>query len=123
MRYHAGVVEFFIAGSSVVVLMLLAWIPQALAPQTLFFTSLSLVLLGLLFGIPSGLMYHLRLIQRLRRRIQPGARWWLHPVSLHQHLSDADRRQVMPWFYIGASSMMVILLGCALLLLMSINLA
>jgi hypothetical protein len=35
---------------------------------------------------------------------------------MHQHLSPALRRRVMPWFYAGAAGFFVALAGCAVVL-------
>ena len=87
----------------------------ALAPWWwLFGAGLALVGLGLAVGVPAGFYYHLRLWRALRPRLELGAAFWLHPVSFHPQLTDAEKKRVMPWLYLGGAGFIVALVGCAL---------
>jgi len=70
---------------------------------------------GLLFGVTTGLWYHIVLAKALvaAKAHTPG--WWLRPVSLHERLDEAGRRRVMPWFYAGAAGFVVTVVGLILL--------
>jgi len=91
---------------------LFAWIPW----QTQLWLGVVLVALGAAGSFPTGALYHLRLYQALRRGGSAPRGWWLHPTALHDRLDPADRRTVMPWFYAGATSFVLVLLGGALTL-------
>ncbi len=73
--------------------------------------------LGMLFGVPAGFWYHLRLREALLRRPPLPDRWWLHPTRYHPDLDDSDRERVFPWFYLGAAGFMVSMLGALLTML------
>jgi hypothetical protein len=87
----------------------------AFAPWPLLLEAAALAtLLGMLVGLPSGLLYHLRLRAAL---LQAGAlppRWWLEPVRLHERLEPATLRRVLPSFYVGAAGFLLCALGCVL---------
>jgi hypothetical protein len=70
--------------------------------------------LGLLGGGGAGLVYHAALRAALRRLGRDTAGWLWKPVSLHQHLDEANRRHVLPWFRLGAVGFFVCLIGIAL---------
>jgi hypothetical protein len=77
--------------------------------------GLILTALGLVVGVPTGMLYHVRLRAALAAGGPLPARWWLHPTPLHERL-DADRRRwVMRPFYAGAAGFLAILLGCGLM--------
>jgi hypothetical protein len=68
---------------------------------------------GLLFGVSTGLWYHVVLARVLLRARAFTPRWWLRPASLHERLDEAGRRCVMPWFYAGAVGFVVTVVGLA----------
>jgi hypothetical protein len=76
---------------------------------------------GLLFGVTTGLWYHVVLAKALVAVKAHTPRWWLRPVSLHDRLDAAGRRRVMPWFYAGAVGFVVTVLGLTLLGLGIVN--
>jgi hypothetical protein len=84
----------------------------ALGAEALLAVAVWLVGLGLVVGAPASLGYHLALRARLARRGLLPRRWWLHPTALHERLDDADRRAVMPWFYVGAFGFLLSVTGC-----------
>lgn len=65
---------------------------------------------GMAVAVPAGVLYHWALYQALRPRLPP--RWWWSPVALNKRLTPAQWRRVRPWFYLGAVSFGVALLGC-----------
>lgn len=70
-----------------------------------------LTLVGLLGGGGAGIIYHLKLHQALLR-LGCGTRGWLlKPVSRHGLLDEAARRQVLPWFRLGAAGFVVCVAG------------
>lgn len=68
-------------------------------------------LLGLIFGLPGSIGYHVALARVLASRGALPPRWWLNPTALHGQLTSAERRVVMPWFYTGAAGFVVVVLG------------
>jgi hypothetical protein len=71
--------------------------------------------LGMALGIPTGLLYHVRLYSALRSRDVLPRDWYWRPVGYHRHLDDTDRTRVMPWFYLGAGGFLFIVLAVVIL--------
>lgn len=66
---------------------------------------------GLVGGGGAGIVYHLALRDALVR-LGAGTRGWLwSPVSRHRLLDDRGKRQVLPWFRLGAAGFFVCLAG------------
>ena len=42
--------------------------------------------------------------------------WW-QPSKTHDLLEARDRSGVMPWYYIGAASFVIVILGCVFALI------
>jgi hypothetical protein len=83
-------------------------VPEAMW-QLLFGSIFALV--GLVGGGGAGIVYHLAL-RRTLVRLGSGVRGWLwSPVSLHHLLDDRGRREVLPWFRVGAAGFVVCLAG------------
>lgn len=82
-----------------------------------FFAGLALLALGGLIGIPASALYHVQLRRSLSPRQALPPRWWLSPVDLHGRLLAPERRAVMPWFYAGAASFVLMVLGGLLALI------
>lgn len=76
--------------------------------------GLVLTALGLLVGVPTGTLYHVRLRTALAANGPLPARWWLHPTQLHERIDAARRTWVMRPFYAGAAGFLAILVGCGL---------
>ena len=71
------------------------------------------VVLGLGLGIPTSLVYHVRLARVLAARGELPPRWWLAPTRLHERLRGAERRAVLRWFFLGGAGFVITLAGCA----------
>jgi hypothetical protein len=82
----------------------------------LLYAGAGVLAVGLTVGVAAGGVYHVALFRALSPHgtLRPG--WWWRPTSLHERLSPALRRRVMPWFYAGAAGFFVALAGCALVL-------
>lgn len=63
--------------------------------------GLGMLLVGLVVGLMTGFWYHVVLYRTLAARMRVPRRWWLAPSRLHEHLSDAERHRVRPWYRIG----------------------
>ena len=88
-----------------------------LAPETVLGAGIALTLLGLVVGVPTGLVYHLRLRAVLLARAALPRRWWIHPTGLHAQLRAGERRSVLPWFAAGGAGFAATVLGCTLVAL------
>jgi hypothetical protein len=77
----------------------------------------AIVALGLLLGVPTGLVYHVLLGEGLSRGGPPPERWWWRPLQHHEDLSPADLDRVLPWCYAGAAGFGCIMLGCGVVAL------
>jgi hypothetical protein len=102
----------------VVVLVLMLVLGALLLPLLSWSVLLQLgvvsVALGLALGIPTSLVYHVRLARALAARGELPPRWWLAPTSLHSRLRDAERRAVLRWFFLGGTGFVITLAGFAL---------
>ena len=72
---------------------------------------------GLVFGVGTGLWYHIALARVVSATRALPARWWLRPVELHEWLEPASHRRVMPWFYAGAVGFVITVVGLVLIAL------
>jgi len=70
--------------------------------------------LGLALGVPTGLVYHIKLARLLAARRELPPRWWLAPTRLHGRLRGGERRAVLAWFYLGGAGFVITLAGCGL---------
>jgi hypothetical protein len=89
----------------------LAW--AALSPATLLVAGFWLVVAGLVFGLPTGLVYHIELRRSLLRTGRLPRRWWLHPTAHHRGVAPGDAPRVLAWCRAGALGCGVVFLGCA----------
>jgi hypothetical protein len=74
------------------------------------------VAVGMIAGVPAGLMYHVRLHAALAALGELPPRWWLRPTSFHDRLDSDQRARVMRWFYAGGAGFGFVVLGCILVL-------
>jgi hypothetical protein len=68
--------------------------------------------LGLLLGVPTSLVYHVKLARVLAARGELPPRWWLSPTRLHSKLRGDERRSVLRWFFAGGAGFVLTLAGC-----------
>jgi hypothetical protein len=88
----------------------LAW--TVFPPDVLLAAGLWLVVSGLAFGLPTGLLYHVELHRSLAAQARLPRRWWLRPIGLHPLLRSEDRFRVLGWCRLGAFGCAVAFLGC-----------
>lgn len=86
-----------------------------LAWDLMLIGGLGLLVLGLVVGIPTGVVYHVLLHRACGARLP--ARWWIHPTEHHDLIPAERRRAVLAWCYTGAAGCGVALLGCGLIAL------
>ena len=99
------------------------WAWGAVAPTTLLSLGFAAVALGLGFGLPTGLAYHVALHRALAGRGLLPPRWWLHPLDCHPLLPAERRAQVLAWCRLGALGCAVAFLGCGVFALGAFRLA
>lgn len=76
--------------------------------------GVTLIILGLLFGVPIGFYYHILLFQR-RRLIDHSLKyWWISPQRNHKYLPGKDQEVLNRWFWIGAIFFNLSIIGCVL---------
>jgi hypothetical protein len=89
----------------------------AVAPAALLVAGFWTTVAGLVFGVPTGFLYHVALRRSLLAVGALPDRWWWSPTSLHDGIPPADRRWVLGWCYAGAAGFLVTVLGCAIVAL------
>jgi hypothetical protein len=70
------------------------------------------VALGLALGIPTSVVYHVKLARALAPRGELPPRWWLSPTRLHSKLRGDERAGVLLWFFAGGAGFVITLAGC-----------
>ena len=83
--------------------------------QSLMVAGLWVLGAGWALGLPFGVAYHVLLYRALRRAGPLPRRWLLRPGELNDTLDHADRRRVMPLWYVAGGGFGVIVLGLVLL--------
>lgn len=83
--------------------------------ESLYHGGIWVTLIGFVVGVPSGLMYHVRLYQTLdpRGELPPG--WFWRPIRYNACLREEERAGVMLWCYIGGAGFAIICLGLLLM--------
>jgi hypothetical protein len=109
-------IEVWIAVGIFTVLFFVAAGGELVHWNVLLIIGAAMVAVGLTVGVAVGIRYHLALYRALAPLGILGSRWWWRPTSYNARLPSANRRTVMLWFYAGATSMVVALVGCALIL-------
>jgi hypothetical protein len=107
-------VEILIAGA--IVSVLLAANGGESVVCLLYATGAAAIVIGLVLGVPAGIVYHVKLFRELSAlgAVEPG--WWWRPTSHHDRLPEQARRLTMPWFGAGAAGFLLAVGGCALIL-------
>jgi len=106
--------ETLIVLALLMVLVVLGWMTILLSWQAIVAAGAACALAGLAVGLPTSFYYHLCLYRALHPRGLLPARWWWSPIRYHVLLDPAERRRVLPWFYAGALSFALIVIGCGL---------
>ncbi len=66
---------------------------------------------GFLVGVPTGIVYHVRLYQCLKPRDQLDKNWIWHPLQLHDRLLETERKSVLAWGVAGGVGFLVLVIG------------
>jgi hypothetical protein len=94
-----------------------ALLAAVVEPDVLLQAGAWITVVGLAIGVPAGCGYHVVLYRALRARGRPPARWWLRPVDLHVLLHGRDRSRVLGWFVLGGATFLMVVIGCAVVVL------
>lgn len=79
--------------------------------ETLYYNGVWVTALGFAVGVPTGLIYHLRLYQVLHPRGELPRGWYWRPLRFNTCLLPEERRSVMSWCYVGGLGFVVICVG------------
>ncbi|MCB9530705.1 MAG: hypothetical protein H6700_02985 [Myxococcales bacterium] len=74
----------------------------------------AIVAVGIGFGVPAGVVYHVLLYRALAPRGALPPRWLWNPLALHDRLRAGERRAVLAWCYSGGAGFVLIVLGALL---------
>lgn len=106
--------ELVVALAPVVLLALITLLVSYVPLAYIAASSLILVGIGGLFGLPAGVWYHVALRRELLRRGPLPPRWLWKPTDQHRLLDAAAQARVRPWFAAGAAGFLLIVLGALL---------
>lgn len=106
--------ELVIALAPIVLLGLLSLLVSYVPLSYIVGTSLILIGVGGLFGLPAGVGYHVALRRELLRRGPLPARWLWEPTHQHRLLDAAAQARIRPWFAVGAAGFLLIVVGALL---------
>ena len=79
--------------------------------ESLYRAGVWLTVAGFVIGLPTGVMYHVRLYQALHPRGELPRGWYWRPIQFNSRLSPAERSGVMAWCYVGGAGFAIICLG------------
>jgi hypothetical protein len=105
------VLEALIAVAILLFFLGVAFLSSFLSWEALITIGASLTALGLVIGLPGGLLYHVKLRKELLTLGALPPRWWLHPTNHHGSLKPEQRRRVQSAFFVGGLGFGVTILG------------
>lgn len=79
--------------------------------ETLYFNGIWLTAAGFALGVPTGIIYHVRLYQVLHPRGQLTRGWYWRPLRFNSLLRKEERSGVLSWCYVGGFGFLVICVG------------
>ncbi len=95
-----------IAAPAVVVFLAPAFTSPAVAA-----IGVGTLVLGLAVGVPTGFWYHVVLYRFVSTKARLPRAWWLHPSTLHCHLTSAEHRRVTLWYRLGGAGFVLSVAG------------
>ena len=96
-------------------LVMLTILPRIVSMGGLLATGGVCIALGLIFGLPVALYYHIRLFRGLHRLGASTERWWVDPRPLQKVLPEREQRMLTRIFWVGGAGFLLSMLGCILL--------
>jgi hypothetical protein len=79
--------------------------------ETLYYGGIWVTAAGFLVGVPTGMIYHLRLYQVLHPRGELPQGWYWRPLRFNSRLLPKERNTVMSWCYVGGLGFFIICIG------------
>ena len=104
-------IESLIVLGLLALLSVIGWARVLLSWESIAIAGAACSALGLVFGLPAGIYYHIVLHRSLSPRGLLPPRWWWSPVRYHRHLAESERARVLKWFYAGGVGFALIVLG------------
>lgn len=91
---------------------LLALGAVALVPwEPLMTAGVWMSIVGLVMGVPPGVVYHVLLYRALRARGPVDRRWIWKPFEFHARIDRVELRAIVVWAWAGAAGFVIIVLG------------
>lgn len=79
--------------------------------ETLFDAGAWLIFVGMLVGVPTGVVYHVLLYRSLEPRGELPSGWYWSAIKFNKLLLETERDTVMPWVYVSGLFFFVVVLG------------
>lgn len=79
--------------------------------ETLYYGGVWITAAGLILGLPTGFIYHVRLYQVLHPRGELPQGWFWRPLRYNSRLTSEERNSVMAWCYAGGLGFVIICFG------------
>lgn len=76
--------------------------------------ALSLIAVGVLVGVPTGLYYHVLLRRALLSRGRLPKGWYWKPQQHEATLERSSVQRLRPWFYVGGFGFLLVVTGFTL---------
>ncbi|HSN83919.1 MAG TPA: hypothetical protein VLS88_15160 [Polyangiales bacterium] len=83
--------------------------------ETLYETGIWITAAGFVVGLPTGLLYHIRLYQVLSPRGELPRGWYWRPLRFNARLGEDERAGVMAWCYVGGIGFVIICIGLVMM--------
>ena len=96
---------------ALILLMLLLSAMWVMPWESLYRAGIWLTVIGFAFGVPTGVVYHVRLYRTLHPRGELPKGWYWSPIQYNRRLAPRERPTVMAWCYAGGAGFAVICLG------------
>ena len=107
--------ELILSIGVVASLAMLTVLPRVVSMGGLIATGAVCIVLGLVFGLPVALYYHLRLFRGLHSLGASTHRWWVDPRPLQRALPEQEQRLLTRLFWVGGAGFLLTMVGCVVL--------
>jgi hypothetical protein len=97
-------------------LVLMGLLAFVLTVEVLLIAGAVCIGVGFAIGLPAGTLYHMKLYRELALQGPVPRSFWLRPTSLHGRLDAEQWRPIAPWFVVGGTGFVLIVLGCLILM-------
>jgi hypothetical protein len=110
-------VESLVVLAVVVGLVVIGLMVALLPIEGMLIAGVACMALGFGLGVPAGVYYHFKLYRYLAAHggVPSGFIW--HPTRYHADVPPSEMRHITPWFVTGALGFLLIMIGCAIVML------